>query len=130
MCCTLSLYKVGAFCKCSHSHAHCPPSNPYLKSFFPMMIKTTTTKPSYMQLLDGCFPDHCFHTEQSWFVVFLCFPCLSVFFHLLTAELHSSLWDLLGRECPFVAHLRCGDKGVQGSRALPGRPLDFMGHRA
>lgn len=49
------------------------------------------------------------------------------FFYLLMAELHSSLWGLLGRECPFVASLHCGDKGVQGSRTLQGRTLDFMG---
>lgn len=53
--------------------------------------KKTTTKLSYTQLLDGCFPDHCFHTEQSWFILSLCFPCLSGLLHLLMAELHSRL---------------------------------------
>lgn len=91
-----------------------------------MMIKTTTTKPLTAQLLDGCFPDHCFHTEQSHFVG-LCCLCLSFFFYFLMAELHSRLWGLLGRECPFVASLHCGDKGVQESRTLQGRTLDFMG---
>lgn len=55
---------------------------------------------------------------------------LSVFFHLLMMELHSRLCGLLGRKCLFVACLLCGDKAVQGSRTLKGRPLDFMGHRA
>jgi len=95
-----------------------------------MMIKPTTTEPSDTQLLDGCFPDHCFYTERSCFIVFSCFPCLSVFFHLLMAELHYILWAPLGRECPFVARLRCGDKGVRRSRTLQGRPPDFLGRRA
>lgn len=75
-----------------------------------MVMKTTPTNPLYTQLLEGCFPDHRFHNKKSWLIIWMgffwrgagVFPILLVFFHLLMAELHSRLWVLFSRECPFV----------------------------
>lgn len=59
--------------------------------------------------------------KQTGFILVWCslaLPRSMCFLPMLMAELHSRLWGVLSKDCPFVAYLHCGDQGVQGSAKL------------